>query len=99
MSRRYIAPAPPDNSSERSPKRLIGSDTAVSASASGSTRSVNSGLSSSVSCNRSRLTVFRYSWVPSRGQKNRPQPVRGLGGGLTPPRYETAALTHSSHHD
>src|SRR5579859_193135 len=64
-----MAPAPPESSSDNSPKRLIGSEAVVSASASGSARSANSGLSSSVSCKRSRLTVFRYSWVPSQGVK------------------------------
>src|SRR6266849_285492 len=69
-----MAPAPPDSSSESSPKRLIGSDTVVSDSASGSARSVSGLRSSSVSCRRSRLTLFAYSWVPHfvGGQKSRP---------------------------
>src|SRR5260370_42426593 len=98
MSRRYMAPAPPDSSSDSSPKRLIGSDTAVSDSASGSASSVSGLRSSSVSCRRSRLTLFAYSWVPhfEGVKKAAPQPVHGLGGGLGVP-LATQAAHYNSH--
>src|SRR5713101_8729823 len=92
-----MAPAPPDSSSDSSPKRLIGSDTTVSDSASGSARSVSGLRSSSVSCRRSRLTVFGYSWDPPlRGSK------KAAPTGARPERQsrtdQANCVVHSSHY-
>src|SRR5207248_2840433 len=89
-----MAPAPPESSSDNSPKRLMGSDATVSASASGSVRSVSGLRSSSVSCRRSRLTVIclLLGSPMSGGQKKPPLPVRGLGGNSGPAR-QTASCT------
>src|SRR5438876_611365 len=88
-----MAPAPPDSSSDSSPKRLIGSDATVSDSASGSARSVSGLRSSSVSCRRSRLTVFGYSWDPPLRGSKKATPTSPPPGRRTEPTRQITSCT------